>query len=479
MATAVTTTAGVPSPATEAMGAAERGSSRRLTRRALHAGSAMGALALLAACGTSGDQASGGASQTISKDATVRYMTNSDPQSLAGTQEIVGLFAKVQPKVKLELEPMGFNDIPGKLTAAAAAGTPSDCAQCSYPGMVGLAAKGALAALEPYTKKDSAFDFADIFPGYVEASKYKGTLYAISIEGGPFVAFFNKNLFESSGVKLPEAKPDGWGDWNAFLEGAKKMTRAGAAAAPAAPGGAQTNAPTEGAQFATIQGDYWNWIYTAGGEIINKELTKCMLDRPEAIEGLQMWSDLAKVHRVAPSPAELQGQNVNDWFRSGRLATIPTGRFFALQQLNTATNLRWDVTPLPKKKASMYHFNANNVLMMKGGKELDAAWAWLSYLEGKEMVKKQVATGRFVPGRKSAAESQEYLNSVMPPAGNKLFTDLVAKGQVRTLPGTPVWNDVAAAIAEGLPAVQRGDRSASDWAREITPRIDQLLKTAP
>ena len=449
---------------------------RGMTRRSL-AGSALTGAAL-AACGFGGAQQTAGANVAFTRDATVRYMTNSDPASLSGTQEIVTLFAQLQPKIKLELEPTGFNEIPTKLTAAAAGGTPPDCSQCSYPGMVGLAAKGALQPLEAYTKKDAAFDFADIFSGYVEASKYKGTLFAISIEGGPFVAFFNKNLFEGAGVKLPEAKPDGWGDWPAFLEQAKRLTRVGAAPAAPQPGVTTANPLAEGFQFATLQGDYWNWIYTAGGEIVNKDLTKCMLDRPEAIEGLQMWADLAKVHRVAPLPSELQGQNVNDWFRSGRLATIPTGRFFALQQLASATNLRWDVTPLPRKRASTYHFNANNVLMMKGGKELDAGWAWLSFLEGKEMTKKQVATGRFVPGRKSAAESQEYLNSVMPAAANKLFTDLVAKGQVKLLPGTPAWADITTVIAEGLPVVQRGDRNAGDWAREVTPRIDQILKSA-
>jgi hypothetical protein len=148
-----------------------------------------------------------------------------------------------------------------------------------------------------------------------QEGRFTWTLSAVSIEGGPLVAFFNKNLFQTAGLKLPEARPDGWGDWSAFLESARKLTRAGTA--------------PEDTQFATLQGDYWNWICAAGGEIVNRELTKCLLDRPEAIEGLQMWSDLVKVHRVAPAPAELQGQNVNDWFRSGRLATFPTGRFFA------------------------------------------------------------------------------------------------------------------------------------------------------
>ncbi len=127
----------------------------------------------------------------------------------------------------------------------------------------------------------------------------------------------------------------------------------------------------------------------------------------------------------------------------------------------------------------MFHFNANNVVILKGSKEPDAAWAWVSFLEGKEMTKKQVATGRFVPGRKSAADSQEYLTSVMPAPANKLFTDLVARGQVRTLPGTPAWADISAAISEGIGAVQRGEQTATLFAREVTPRIDQLLKSAP
>jgi hypothetical protein len=93
--------------------------------------------------------------------------------------------------------------------------------------------------------------------------------------------------------------------------------------------------------------------------------------------------------------------------------------------------------------------------------------------------RQQVAPDRRPRPAETAAESSEYLNSVMPPAGNKLFTDLVARGQVRLLPGTPSWGDIAAAINEGIGAVQRGDRSAGGWAREVTPRVDQLLKGAP
>src|SRR5688500_6693770 len=183
-------------------GEKEMNRARGMTRRSL-AGSAAAGVALVA-CGFGGAQQTAGANTAFTRDATVRYMTNSDPASLAGTQEIVTLFAPLQPKIKVELEPTGFNEIPTKLTAAAAAGTPPDCSQCSFPGMVGLAAKGALQPLEAYTKKDAAFDFADIFPAYVEASKYKGGLFAISIEGGPFVAFFNDNLFKGRRASCPK-----------------------------------------------------------------------------------------------------------------------------------------------------------------------------------------------------------------------------------------------------------------------------------
>src|SRR5262245_27693616 len=177
-------------------GASGTQSAGRRTRRALIGGGlAAAGMGALPACAGGGGAAGGaaGGGQPLARDATVRYMTNSDPQSLAGTQEIVGLFAAVQPRVRVEAEPTGFNDIPAKLTATAAAGTPPDGAQCTYPGMVGLAAAGALLALEPYTRRDTAFDFADIFPAYAEASRYKGTLYAISVEGGPWVAFYNQS----------------------------------------------------------------------------------------------------------------------------------------------------------------------------------------------------------------------------------------------------------------------------------------------
>lgn len=446
-----------------------RAGNRQGTRRELLAAGAIPAAAAVAACTRTGGQPASQAppGATFSRNVTISYMTNSDPQQLALTQETATRdFAAVQPLIKVDLIPTPFGEILTKLQATVAAGTPPDVSELSYPWMINLASKRALLSLEPYTRQDRVFDFADFFPPYVDAGKYKGTLYGIAGAGGPFVTYYNHNRFESAGVRPPAATADPnviW-DWNAFLDTTKRLTRPDTG---------------DGGQYGSLSGDYWNWVYSAGGEIVNRTLDKCMLDRPEAIEGIQLWADLANVHQVAPTPQALQGQNTADWFRSGRLASLPSGRFFAFQQLANAPGLRWHVTPLPKKRTAIVHFNANMTGILQATKEPDAAWAFVSYIEGKEKKLKTVRTGSSVPGRRSVAESTEYLDSpALPREANKLFTDLMGRGLGRTLPGTPAWPDINTLINEHIGTVRRGERAAADFAREITPRIDQLLKEA-
>src|SRR5687768_4009018 len=252
-------------------------------RRALATVGALGALGSLgtlplAACAGAGTPTAAPTAGPLNRAATISYMTNSDPAQFAQTQRTVTEdFAAVQPRVKLELLATPFGEILTKLQTSVAGGTPPDVTELSYPWMISLGSLKALLPLEPFTRQDRAFDFADFYPPYVEAGKYKGTLYGISGAGGPFVNYFSRNMFESTGLKLPD---DTW-TWDTFLDAAKRLTRA--AAPEAAQPGAAAQTGGDGAQWGTLSGDYYNWIYSAGGEIINKELIKCMLDRPEAI----------------------------------------------------------------------------------------------------------------------------------------------------------------------------------------------------
>jgi ABC-type glycerol-3-phosphate transport system substrate-binding protein len=165
-------------------------------------------------------------------------------------------------------------------------------------------------------------------------------------------------------------------------------------------------------------------------------------------------------------------------FRTGRLAMMPSSRFFALQQLSDVTFFAWDVAPMPRKRSMMVHFNARATIIPVNAREQDAAWRFVAFIEGKETKRKSVGTGSSAPGRKSVAESPEYLDSYMPRATNKLFIDIVAKGQACTLPGTPAWPDINTLLGQQIGAVQRGERTAATFVKDMVPQVNPLLKTA-
>ena len=98
------------------------------------------------------------------------------------------------------------------------------------------------------------------------------------------VFFYNKTLFQRAGVPEPTER---W-TWDDLLDAARKLTRA------------------DGSQWGInvgtgFEGQLLTFIWSAGGDYINKERTRTTMDDPGTLEGLQWVADLFLRHRVAPA----------------------------------------------------------------------------------------------------------------------------------------------------------------------------------
>jgi hypothetical protein len=81
-----------------------------------------------------------------------------------------------------------------------------------------------------------------------------------------------------------------------------------------------------------------------------------------------------------------------------------------------------------------------------------------------------------MPGRKSLANSKEYLGSGLPPKNIRAFVD--GLNALRVDPQTTNWAELSAATVREIAPLWSGEKSARDVAFAIKRAVDPLLAQA-
>jgi len=112
-----------------------------------------------------------------------------------------------------------------------------------------------------------------------------------------------------------------------------------------------------------------------------------------------------------------------------------------------------------------------------GTKNPDEAWALLKFLLSPEALFIEIVKDQLnMPGRKSQANSKEYLSSGQPPKNIKVFVDGLPF--LRPDPQATNWDEINAALTKELAPLWAGQKSARETAAAVKAAIDPLLKQA-
>lgn len=360
------------------------------------------------------------------------------------------LFEQRHPQIRLNVVSQAGNL--EKLTTLYAAGTPPDVVFLMLMHLAALAERGIPQAIDPLMVRDGTFDPKDFQRNMWEAARYKGKQWGIPREGGPTVLYFNRELFQAAGVPLPH---DGW-TWDQWRAAATRLTK------------------PDGEHWGTLLPGWHPFVWSNGGEILNEDLTTCVLDGVPAVEGLQFRQDQMHRHQVAPRPADMGGQTAMQLFMHGKAAMFPGLRSAG----NTEGFVQpWvDVALFPQGKAGRwFQMPGNAVGVGSQTKHPRAAWEavkWLTSTEFQQLHYKQGTGG--VVARYSTLRSEEYLTSALPRKWNEYF----ARGQedLRRWPPTPMWPEVGTAIDEALGPLNQGQANARAVATTIVTKVNAILR---
>ncbi|MEN0023094.1 MAG: sugar ABC transporter substrate-binding protein [Microbacterium sp.] len=343
----------------------------RTSRRALGAlAAATAAVVSLTACSSStgGGESSGG-------DVTLSYAIWDENQKPA-MEEIAAAFEEENPNVSIDIQVTPYKEYFTKLQTAATGGSAADVFWMNGPNFQLYASNGQLAPLD-----DAGVDAADYPEGLIDLYTFDGTLYGAPKDFDTVALWYNKALFDAAGVAYPAA---GW-TWDDF-------TAAAAALTDPATGQYGVAASQYG------QENYYNSIAQAGGEVISADGTESGYGSPEALEGIELWTDLIEAGS-SPTAQQMTDTNPEDLFLSGKVAMFQNGSWAAIAYgENADISDQVDVAPLPEGPTgnqSVIH-GVGNVANAKSP-HLAEAKEFAAFASGEQAAKIQAETGTVIP----------------------------------------------------------------------------------
>lgn len=435
---------------------------------------------LLVACGGSAttsvtsSSASAGATKTAAGKASstaptarpsqLHFETWGGVAEIKTRQKYTDEFVKSHPTIKVTFTPTAFGTYWSALLTRMAGGDAPDVYYLSPKYVVDLRCRGALLNLSPYVQRDK-YDLTDFYPGAVEEYTIAGKLWALARDFANNDIFYNVDLFKKNGVPLPPKKFDatGW-TFATFLSACRKLTSG--------------SGPTKTYGFVVPQGfAYMAFIWSNGGDIVNTNATKPAIALPNAVEGLQFLEDLIGKYHASPTPADLQSQNANDLFYTGRIGMMVSLPAALSQFRQGVKGFHWDVAPPPMGPHGTKRWVAGGGAgfgVYSKTKVPDQAWEFMQWITGVKVQEEEVAAGTSMGSRSSVGAYFVKANQGKAPENVQLFVDASAHN-LRILPPISNWLQISNVLTKELASIWDASKPAKDVAAAIAGQMAPLL----
>lgn len=442
-----------------------------LTRRglgtraaALAAGGGLAAL-LAAACGP----LQGQAPTTAKRGGEVRFLHWID----RWLPPLEPMFQQYQERTgtKITVELITLGDYPTKVTAAFAAEAAPDVLFSYSQNDSKYYDAGYVLDLGDRWKRDK-FNLADY--AVMGTERWCARAYGMPFFAEPFTVYYNKTMLRQHGLPDPWDPPKrGDWTWDDMVELARRVSR-----------------PARGDEPAGIFGIWWPYdnvtyfgpnVWTFGGDHVDFENMRWMLDSPVALEAYQRFSRWMRTERIAyvnGSPearALAQAYPGRDPFSAGRaLFRFRSVTDILTYQRAVGNEFEWDLLPVPRQGTRVgVSMNAGHPhIIWARTRNPDQAYDFTKYLAGPEV---QQVTGE---ARISLPALKSKFDSFLTPAPVPhvaVLTDVYKKprGIHFRHHNTPEnWSQYGQAITPLL----LGDRPLVEGLRELNRQMNDKVQ---
>ncbi len=410
-----------------------------------------GALAL-SACGGGNDSGGGGdvKQDTSQASGTVTFWDTSDAKTEAPKfKELIDKFTSSHPNIKVTYVNVPFSEAQEKFRTAAQgnSGAP-DVLRSEVAWTPDFASQGYLADLT-----SAIGDTKDYLPTPLSSNQLDGKLYGIPQVTDAPALLYNKSMLDKAGVQVPTS-------WDELKAAAPKIKSA--------------NPGVQAAAFLQ-SGGYFSlpFVYSEGGDLLNVEQKKIIINSPEAVKGLQDAVDLVSSGAAKTDTTTDSYNNMMTAFKDGKVAMILNGPWSVPdiksgKAFSDATNLGIAPTPAGSSGKSGSPVGGHNYVIYSQSKVKDAAAEFIKYMDSPEsqaFVSKELG---LLPTRTSSYEQADVKSNPTVTA----FKAVLDKATAR--PWIPEGGGLFAALDTEYPKALGG----KETAQQAMDNVSKAWKTS-
>ncbi|MBR1425430.1 sugar ABC transporter substrate-binding protein [bacterium] len=319
-----------------------------------------------------------------SNQTTVQFASWGSESELKILKPLIENFQKENPQIHVEFLHIPQNYFQ-KIHLLFASNTAPDVIFINNQYLPVYANAGVLEDLSGYEEE---FQFDDFYKKSLESLKWNGKIYAVPRDVSNLIVFYNKNIFNKSGIKYPSS------DWNFdnFLLTAQKLT----------------DNDVFGVSFEETPLLYLPYLTSNGGwsrDDTENYFVKDVLSRPENKFGLDFYANLRKKYHVAPKRDEVASATMAQMFLQERIGMYISGRWM-VPKFREEAKFDWDVVEFPKgRKGSIVPMDASGWAIAKASKHKQEAIKLVRYLSGANSSYEFTRSGLIVPARIDISKS--------------------------------------------------------------------------
>lgn len=410
--------------------------SKRAMRGIAFFGAGVMALGLAACSGTKTDSADSGSASggqvTVEMWDYLSGETANDSINAA-----IAEFEKANPDIKVKRTTFAFADLSKSILQGSVGGQVPDVAVVDVVDNQNFASLGMLKDLS-----NDGINKSDFFEGPWSSVVYEGKTYGIPLNSNNLALYYNKQMLKDAGAEVPT-------DWASLKEVAKKTTKGDVK------GIAISAVKSESATFQVLP-----FVWQTGGDLKDYATS--------GATALAYLRGLIDDGSMSEAVTNYTQEDARTQFITGKSAMMINGPW-ELATLTKDAQFDWDVAPLPKDKRAATSMGGENVVVMNGAKQSDAAVKLAKYLTSAEGAKIYCDGS----GQLSSRPDLKGKLKLSEDAKNKVFESQLADAHARAYGKD--YPKISEAIQLSMQEALTGASTPEAAAKKAADTINPLL----
>ena len=378
-------------------------------------------------------------------------------------QNMVQKFNQTHPAIHVtaiyEGSYSGGGPMQEKLLAAVAAGKVPDLVQLEIHSTPLFAANGALQPLNAMMAASVHDKKSDFLPGLLNNTSYQGKTYGIPFNRSVPVLYYNPVMFAKAGIHFAPAT------WSQLEQDAKRLT-------------VRKNGQTQVYGFEPVN-QWWffeSLVWSNGGQLMNKPLTKAIFDTPAAEAGMKLWQQMKNEGTLAANSGPNEwSQTIADFGHSRTAMYI--GSAGDMGQI-AQTGVPYKAAYVPKfKQYAVPTGGANAVIMAKApAAQKQAAWQFVEWFTQPAQTSYWSEQTGYLPVQKAAVASAQMQAYYKKHPNNRI--PVLELQFAKQAPLSPSYLQVYQYIQNAMDSIMFSNQPVSQALQNAAQSADQALQQA-